>query len=141
MLDDEKRFNVLLEQLKFSYTEYIDLSLKVSGILLIVIGWFSTGVNPLKMLCNSSSMAYIALLFVLLGEVLMVGLNRDAYIKSATIFNSLYKIEGDITIFQRYRITKLTCACTIIGHFSMMFGIFFFIYYKYISLYATTCTL
>jgi hypothetical protein len=139
ILNEEKRFDVIMEQLKYSYTEYIDLGLKVSGILLVVIGWFSSSANPLNMLCAGKSFSYIALLFVLIGECVLSTLTWIAYSKSNTLFNALQAIESDITIYQRYVITKSMCFCSIFGHFTMMFGIFFLIHYKYTSHHDKTC--
>lgn len=52
-IDAKKKFEVLLEALKDSYKEIIDVNLKISGALLVVLGWFASNKNPPSMLCQS----------------------------------------------------------------------------------------
>ena len=68
-MENSEKLSILFDNLKDNYNENFEFVMRVSLVLLIVIGWFAANKNPLPMLCDPHWAPYGALLFVILGEV------------------------------------------------------------------------
>jgi hypothetical protein len=140
MVDVKKVFEVHLEALKDAYKELIDTNFKISGVLLIVLGWLATKENPLGMLCYSSYLTYIALIFIFVGQLLLVYLFRTIYNRAIRSYEMLKILGYDEPLFARYRVTSSMFWAGNFGQFTMLFGIFIFIFYRYHVLLDATCS-
>lgn len=141
-MEDDKKFEILYDALKDVYKDYVDIGVKLSGILLVVIGWFTVRKNPLPMLCYDDFypwLTFVALGFIVFGEIVLILHSWVQYSKSGVIYASIQKIEDDTTLFNQYRIKKIMLIASVVGHFTMMFGIFFLILTKYILEKPDTC--
>jgi len=139
MLDNQKKFEILFNSLKEAYKEHIDNGVKIVGILLVVVGWFTVSDNPLPLLCGNTTLVVIALASVVFGEVALIFLTAIQYKKSKSIYDYLVSIEEDARLYRGYALSKPMMVGSIFGHFIILFGIFFLIYGKYIETATNTC--
>lgn len=138
-LDTKKIFEVLLESLKDAYKELLDLGLKISGIVIIVLGWFVSQANPLKFLCGGPSLVVLALLLILLGFGLVCFLLFLIYGRALEAHDQLLARGFDPVLFARYRITKSMLAGGIAAQCLLLGGVFGYVFFQYGLQMAKTC--
>jgi hypothetical protein len=91
------------------------------------------------MLCLHPNLAYIALVFVVVGEGALIFLFYLFYSRAEKSYVAIKDVESDETLFQKYRVDFPMFLVSIFGHFVMMFGVFFLIYSKYVAQGAKAC--
>lgn len=138
-LDSKKIFEVLLDALKDAYKELLDLGLKISGVVIIVLGWFASQKNPLAFLCDSRWLAIASLMLVVLGFGLIGFLFRLVASRAQEAFEQLVSRGFDTTLFMRFRVTRSMLIGGIVSQALMLGGICFYIYYRYYLHGGTTC--
>lgn len=139
MLSDLKRFEILFESLKDAYKEHMDMSLKICGILLVVLGWFVSSKNPLSMLCAVPALAYFALAFVVMGQVALAYLFLLLRRRGQEVYSVIRQVEPNESLYARYRVSAPMVAGSLFGQLTMLIGIFFLIHSKYINAGSTAC--
>lgn len=135
----DKQLQILVDALKDAYKELIDSALKISGVLLIVVGWFASKPNPLPMLCTNFPLTTIALIFTALGPIGLLYLFGLLYSRAERVRFDLSKMGFDPIFYERFRITKPMVAWALFGQFTMIVGIFGAIYATYVSDCIKTC--
>lgn len=138
-IDPKKIFEVLVDGLKDAYKELLDLGLKISGAILIVLGWFASQKNPLSFLCGEPFLVCIALLLVVLGFGLVCFLFSLVYTRARDSFAELISRGYDPALYLRFRITKPMLAGGIAGQALLLGGVFVYILFRYYLRAATTC--
>jgi hypothetical protein len=142
MIKDTEKLCILIDNLKDNYKENLEFGMKVSLILLIVIGWFVANNNPLPMLCDLPGAAYGALLFVFLGEAGLIWFSLFHYKRATKCYAELMKMSRDSeALFEQYGLTWKMLTGAVFGHFVMMLGVFGLILSKYILHGAETCSM
>jgi hypothetical protein len=139
-IDFTKRLEILLGNLKDAYHELIDANLKISGVLLIVLGWFAAKVDPLPMLCFSSTFTRLALIFTAVGPIALTYLFVLLYTRATDTYADLLRLGYDETLFKRFKATKAMVACGLFGQYVMLIGIFSAIYIRYVMELGKPCS-
>jgi hypothetical protein len=123
-LTTTKVFEVLLDALKEAYKELFDLGFKISGVQIIVLGWFAADKNPLEILKSSKYLAWGALAGVVVGFLaicfLYVTLARRAQAAAA----ELQRRGFEASLFQRYEVAPRMLQMGIAVQAVLMSGIF-----------------
>lgn len=138
-LDAKKRFEVLLDALKDAYKELTDTALKISGVLLIVVGWFASKDNPLPMLCGAPMLTRAALVFTFLGFVGLTFLFALLYVRARRVQMALRGAGYELFLYQRYVVSVGMVIWPLFGQCTMLIGIFAAIYSSYEVPTAKTC--
>jgi len=136
----DKRVQMLVEALKDAYKELIDTALKLSGVLLVVVGWFTSKSDPLPMLCSIRFLTEAALLFAAAGPFGLAYLYRELYRRAAGVRAELVRQGFNPWYYERFRITKPMVGWALFGQFTMVTGIFAAIFSSYVSHRAEICT-
>jgi hypothetical protein len=130
-LGSTKVFEVLLDALKDAYKEMLDLGLKISGVVIVVLGWFAAQANPLAFFCNSPAFVNLALFLVVAGLGLICLLFGVVYRRAQLAMQELASRGFEAVLYARFEITKSMLAGGILAQAMMLGGIFLYILYKY----------
>lgn len=140
-MEAKKVFEVLLDGLKDAYKELLDLGLKISGFILIVLGWFASQKNPLAFLCDEPLVIALALTLVVLGFGLICFLFFLVFRRANDTYEQLVSRGYDPSLFNRFRITTAMLVGGIAGQAILLGGVFIFIFFKYELRMALTCAI
>jgi hypothetical protein len=132
-LDRTKVFEVHLEALKDSYKELIDMNQKFMGIMLVVVGWFSTKNNPLEILCTWPSLAYVGTAFTITGFFISAYLFDILFKRAGKSCQELENLGFDPVLYSRYKISRPMYFSGLFGQLTLIIGIASFLITKYIT--------
>ena len=139
IIDDNKKFEVLLDGLKDSYKELADTGLKISAATLVVLGWFAAQKDPLPFLCAGWIPVVIACALNLVGLCVVVFMFHDICKRAEISSEHLRARNVDPCLFDRYLITPRMFWVGSVGVSLTFLGMLAAIAYKYLWVANLTC--